>query len=161
MNPTPTTDTQRLRELLAEATPGPWSTYDAYHIGSNNIRLFHTSYYIGSIGNSDATKVQNEMDAELIAALRNAAPALLDELDDLRQLKKEIDGDGLVPATRVQFLEDISTERDKLREEVERLQKDNASLTSVYFKEQEWNSQIQSQRDSLRRENEELKSKLR
>lgn len=90
MNPTPTPDSPspqpvdiaRLRELLAKATPGPWDTHDME--GSNNTRLFYVGYYIGSIGNSDAPKVQNEIDADLIAALRNDAPALLDELERLR-----------------------------------------------------------------------------
>lgn len=114
MNPTPTTDTQRLRELLEAATPEEIKT-----ITTHKCKVMVLT--IHERGEKWHAEFLRESDAELYKALRNAAPALLDELEDLRQLKKEIDGDGLVPATRVQFLEDISSERDKLRRENEEL----------------------------------------
>ena len=48
------------------------------------------------------------------AELAKRAGELEDELSDLRQFKREIDGDGCVPATRVQLLDDVIADRDRL-----------------------------------------------
>ena len=75
-----------LRKLESKATPGPWEWED-YDLRSNSgvIRVAHGVF----LGESDGFP-GFEDDKEFIAAIRNALPALLDELERLREEK---DGD--------------------------------------------------------------------
>lgn len=66
------TDIATLRKLLAEATPGPWD---------EDTCLIQACAFSG--GHAHAEFIE-PTDATLIVALRNAAPALLDELERLR-----------------------------------------------------------------------------
>jgi hypothetical protein len=68
-------DTERLRELLDKATPGPWARVRSIWLepgddSTNDIIAGHVSIGEGV----------PEADAKLIAELRNQAPALLDAL---------------------------------------------------------------------------------
>lgn len=87
------TDLAKLRELLEKATKGPWTLLPAEE-GKDYMRLRGTApghkYKIANIHDAnypnpvsrDVTEAQ--ANAELIAALRNEAPALLDEVEALR-----------------------------------------------------------------------------
>lgn len=59
-------DTARLRELLAKATPGPWEDGFYWIVGPKNPTADPLAAFV------------HDNDGPLIAALRNAAPALLD-----------------------------------------------------------------------------------
>ncbi len=74
-------DTARLRELLAKATPGPWhATYDdAVKVRDVNGDAILMMQHVHLRGRRNGNEVNAT--AELIAALRNAAPALLDAHD--------------------------------------------------------------------------------
>jgi hypothetical protein len=58
---------ERLRELLAKATPGPWK--------AESKNLGHAEYR--AVGPAVINRAAADRDAELIALLRNLAPALL------------------------------------------------------------------------------------
>lgn len=107
MNPTPTPDTPpvdiaRLRELEAKATLGPCDP--------RWIRSFM------AYGMSKA-------DAECLAALRNAAPALLSEVESRRSQEKVLREDNETHVQRAYATERDATiaERDALRQENDRL----------------------------------------
>lgn len=70
-----TPDTERLRKLAAEATPGPW---EAQPDRTDTARIVN-----GPDGEMlwDARGMLNDADAEFIAAAREHVPALLDMLD--------------------------------------------------------------------------------
>ncbi|CAB4140050.1 hypothetical protein UFOVP407_14 [uncultured Caudovirales phage] len=80
-----------LRELLAKATPGPWSVRQFSHDPARNLDTVKIEAVqrrvLGSLDRADG---------ELIAAAVNALPALLDELDRLRaeveRLRNQSDG---------------------------------------------------------------------
>lgn len=73
----------------------------------------------------------NEMEVSSYTVNQNAdavveqVKKLRAEVEDLRAFKKEVDSEGVVPASRVQLLEDLSTE-------VERLREDKAQVLSRY-----------------------------
>lgn len=77
-------DTKRLRERLAAATPGPWR----YLVDDATVDGMIDGIVDGD--GDDIVKTDCGIypprleDAQLIAALRNEAPALLDELEKLR-----------------------------------------------------------------------------
>lgn len=78
-----TVNTQELRELLEKATPGPWAVRYDYVVQAPSFddgRLVPVAQPYGV--NSDGTDLF--ANARLIAAARNALPALLDEIDALR-----------------------------------------------------------------------------
>jgi hypothetical protein len=83
-------DTKALRELLAAATPGEW-----------NVSLDGGGHYAGNIPAScfenwevyaktpERPRIpSSEADADLIVALHTTAPALLDEIDRLREVER-------------------------------------------------------------------------
>lgn len=93
-------DTARLRELLAKATQGDWKTgnMDFYVEGDDGDDLV-----LGAIGVSSGfrshvysvlrgkrTFPEQKANLESIVALHNAAPALLDEIDCLRDELAEV-----------------------------------------------------------------------
>lgn len=71
-----TLDIDRLRQLEAEATPGPWEA-DGAGIGHGERWIAHGNVRYPSEATAEA-------DAEFIAEARNALPELLDELETLR-----------------------------------------------------------------------------
>ncbi len=78
-----TTDIPALRALLAKATPGPWSANRPHHTADGEMEW----EILGTPRDLCVCIKANYLDpedAELIPALRNAAPALLDELERLR-----------------------------------------------------------------------------
>jgi hypothetical protein len=92
------TDTAKLRELLAKATPGPWKTIQAakpngaeqsidcgIFAGRDDLlaETFEIVGYLDGKG-SPYKKLPSEVNAALIVAAVNALPALLDEIDKLR-----------------------------------------------------------------------------
>ena len=72
------TDTKELRKLLAAATPGEWQ---AYENRSGTLYVAAGGEIVFFAANDDGTQDAN---TDLIVALHNATPALLDELDALR-----------------------------------------------------------------------------
>lgn len=152
MNPTPTTDTQRLRELLAEEK----RIGEAFKTDSNMVDA-----YIGAV-------------SKLSAALRNEAPALLDEIDRLRatQEKPEIN-------TNVRLFDLVRYMRSELHEAGLITDQEYDWLCSSpmacspkggspsserledYDEIRAKMIAVAAERDSLRRENEELKARLR
>lgn len=190
--PTPTTDTQRLRELLAAATPGPWEQKNGGHVYNGPQHL-------------PVCKVSMASDGAFIAALRNAAPALLEELDSLRkkatelkderntlhelvrggscetcnELRKTIaditlgwevifDTRKVNGMSHSEAAKALVAERDKLREEVRAYKAALDAMTTLrdeekakHARSEDLVSKLWAERDSLRRENEELKAKLR
>lgn len=73
-----------LRILLAKATPPPWSAHGMSESGHR--ASFWMRLYFGDDRHVDFETPNAKHDAALIAALRNAASDLLDQLD---QLEKE------------------------------------------------------------------------
>ena len=75
-----------LRDLLAKATPGPWTitTEDDRRDGLNS-RLLHAGRHgmLAIIRTEHQGGYFGSANAELIAALRNAAPDLLDTIERL------------------------------------------------------------------------------
>jgi hypothetical protein len=97
---------EQLIELEKKATPGPW----VWHGGLLSMDNEHIIWPTNAIGEDDATPSQGigacgklaEQDAEnnkaLIAALRNAAPALLDVAQKAQALADVMnDGTNLAP----------------------------------------------------------------
>lgn len=125
MNPTPTTDTQRLRELLAAATQGEH-------------KILGGIVYVSGIPENLAI-FEHEGDGILHIALRNAVPALLDELDSLRTKAAK-----------------LTAALDAIFDGAE-----NPEVMSINLDMATRLAEANAERDSLRRENEELKSKLR
>jgi hypothetical protein len=70
---------ERLRELLAKATPGPWK--------AESKNLGHAEYR--AVGPAVINRAAADRDAELIALLRNLAPALRAEV---ARLQEELNG---------------------------------------------------------------------
>jgi hypothetical protein len=82
------TDIEKLRELLAKATPGPWYYYegeieDGKQIEGADLRGNGASVWRIDMGDYDALDNAN---AALIVAVVNALPELLDEVERLREL---------------------------------------------------------------------------
>lgn len=78
-----------LRELEQKATPGPWEyddTTDQHYDDDGTVTP--TGWFRGAVGNVDVGDYNtlSLADAALIAALRNAAPLLLDVVDAVRAL---------------------------------------------------------------------------
>jgi hypothetical protein len=97
-------DIPALRRLLAEATPGPW--VPVHHPGEDPLE------WLVMFPDGEDASVLNEANAALIAALVNAAPALLDRVE-----AAGIDAAGFRTATRVASttLGQLTAERDQLR----------------------------------------------
>ena len=93
-----TTETEtHLRELLAKATPGEWLTRGPkMQDGAPDFAIYVTmnerpQILAEAFGRSDKDVYFPSVDnAVLIAALHNAAPALLDELEALREQYHEL-----------------------------------------------------------------------
>lgn len=82
-------DLDRLEKLEAEATPGPWSFIS--HIIGGDIRAKQ-----GPIDVCPAT-AHGTSDGELIAALRNHAPALIAAAREGERMRKLLSFDGCEP----------------------------------------------------------------
>lgn len=76
-------DIEKLRALLAAATPGPWAYYDDIRPdvrSAANRGGFMGAGHIATVSRYDG----NTNDAAFIAAAREALPELLDEVERLR-----------------------------------------------------------------------------
>lgn len=132
-------DTARLRELLAKATPGEWKHYrrkptkkewqiDAVDDANGDAVVHRTGF--------DASPLRQKAkaaNAALIVALRNAAPALLDEVEALRAEKDVISKENAkLIADRAFYIGEADkcrNERDRYREALQSIA--NASLLEV------------------------------
>ena len=74
---------ERLRELLAKATPGPWQYHCSHIYGPDPERVFVTQAY-GSAGNLVA-------DRDLIVEAINALPTLLARIAALEEVLRAIE----------------------------------------------------------------------
>lgn len=118
-----------LRELLDNASPPPWDTGSRRH----NATVLATSIAEGGVAAVVATfpwhhDARHYTDALVVAALRNAAPALLAELAQLRTVAADYDarGDALAIATGA-----LSDLREKVTDHsaaVDSLSSENAQL---------------------------------
>ena len=82
-------DIEKLRALLAAATPGPWAYYDDIRPdvrSAANRGGFMGAGHIATVSRYDG----NTNDAALIAGAVNALPELLDEVERLRARKAEL-----------------------------------------------------------------------
>lgn len=70
-----------LRELLSQATPGPWEWFHGSILNTHDDNNFEMEW----VSNSTKTREQDEKDGKFILAARNALPDLLAELDRLRE----------------------------------------------------------------------------
>ena len=100
-----TTDTARLRELLGAATKGPWEA-DGAQVESESVGIICARRPGHEYPNSQA---QWEANRDWIAAIHNAAPALLDELDALRRADDDLERDS---ATVMHMLREALGTRD-------------------------------------------------
>ncbi len=79
---------QKLRELLAAATPGPWDGEPHFschsRIVAGEVEIFKTFCGI-------ARQDQNEIDARFVAVLRNSAESLLSAAEERDTLKAQVE----------------------------------------------------------------------
>ncbi len=127
-----TTETARLRELLGAATKG--SLHVVAHDGGVEVR---------DVNSRSVADFAWHKDAVLFVALRDAAPAMLDELDALRgkaatydELKENLPVDWPCqhPETGVSVLDDVKNliaDRDALRARVAELEQGIASANTA------------------------------
>lgn len=79
-----------LERLEREATPGYWSNTHDNCPRSNGI-LCGSYWVVGNVGEGPCGDIMSTLDARLIAAARNALPALLAELRELRAYKQQVE----------------------------------------------------------------------
>lgn len=82
-----------LTRLEAAATPGPWAIRHDTNIFANRSDVGHEGSVANTGGHSSNQvdcNVENFANAELIAAMRNALPALLSELSSLRARVRQL-----------------------------------------------------------------------
>lgn len=77
----PDIDTKKLRRLMEEATPGPWSVWANY--GAPMVR-------VSGYDDRTVTSGMYRIDATLIVAMHNALPALLSEAEEAKRLREEL-----------------------------------------------------------------------
>lgn len=99
------TDTTKLRELLAKATPGPWRTLSA-----PGRHLVHTPRLHGH-----SAACGEREDADLIAAMHAALPALLDAADEVVRLRAEVLGAAHVERENKRLLDKAMGELAEVR----------------------------------------------
>lgn len=89
------TDTALLRRLLASATPGPWGLdgpEDKFQWSNGPWTAYGPKGPVfddGSAGGVHAERC-TKADRDMMIALRNAAPALLDAADEVEKLRAEV-----------------------------------------------------------------------
>ena len=126
-----TPDTERLRKLAAEATPGPWHPHPAG-------KYVWTEELGGIIQNwsDDANAVA---DVEFIAAAREAVPALLDRIARL-EAQADIRGRAVVmyrdrvreAEARIRYLaQEVLDERGAALDQMEQVQIRDARIKAV------------------------------
>jgi len=105
------TDTQKLRELLAKATPGPWEGHGLPYRGMDDpVITSQGGMYICQLTYDQQSITQEhdvDADAALIVAAINALPELLNEVEMLR------------------------AERDRMREALARIAKPQYGYQSI------------------------------
>lgn len=90
------TDVEELRGLLAKATPGPWTARIWQHPGKADTVCVKDSREREIIGwngfdGVPCTKAEIKANARLVAAAKRALPALLAELESLRERFSELE----------------------------------------------------------------------
>lgn len=164
-------DIARLRELLADLSKIETARAALEDVNTVKVAAIGLPDLASKISKS---RVAIDKAIKALAALRNDAPALLDEIASLRKdfaIARSLKWYSLcveiaasLNCERTTEIHDAVTklvsERDKLREDVaglnEALKIANASADDQMFQKRE----AESERDSLRRENAELKAKL-
>lgn len=92
------TNTEHLRELIEQATPADWIASEADYFGDHNIQSkdgveTDTNHLvIAAVISNLRPAAEVAANAALIVALVNQAPAMLDELDALREALRIIAG---------------------------------------------------------------------
>lgn len=165
--PTPTpnspapVDIARLRELLAKATPGPWIK-DRVITPS---LVYWTVESETADGQISEVECIHEPDATLIAALRNEAPALLDEVTELRaRVSSEV---SIADALADQLHEDkpalaaLVAERDRARKDADSNAANGMKAIEALERMTKENNGLLSERDKLREEVERLQRELK
>lgn len=118
-------DIAGLRELERKATPGPWQTRFLYR-SSRAVR--DNAAALGLMLGPD----RDWADAELTAEVRNALPALLDELERLQERVKELELSlsrlKTDYSTERKYAEGAEAERDALKAKLERAHKCTANI---------------------------------
>ena len=79
---TPMTDLPLLREAVTKMTPGPWRNIGDTFVGLDNACM---GFVCGGTDLQDMTIA----DINGLVALRNAAPALLDEVEDMQRQRDQ------------------------------------------------------------------------
>ena len=85
-----TVDLDELERLEKAATPGPWHQHETWpgaNLGRNVVSYKPSAN--GIVG-SDFFQTRTDEDAEIIVTARNALPALIAELRQLRKLEKVV-----------------------------------------------------------------------
>jgi hypothetical protein len=90
---------ERLRALLAEATPGPWRArkWDAPRMVEVHAATKPPVVPWSGFDDSSRTKTEHDANATLIAAAVNALPALLDVAEAAAKSVEWADVGGLLP----------------------------------------------------------------
>lgn len=118
-----------LRALLGKATPGPWCVFVDGDYASVIPSLREGDICVMGMDN------RNAENADLIAALRSAAPALLDEIEWLRNACDNVCRvkDSVVRdcAMHVEINDALRAERDRYRDMAVRLAKEIAGHRKV------------------------------
>lgn len=88
-----TIDTKRVRDLLASATPGPWCVYEESDGADDSVSEVMQARGImseesGGLNHGTDYELFTLPDADLIVAMRNELPAILDHLDRLEEVAK-------------------------------------------------------------------------
>lgn len=118
----PAAETDRLRALLEQITPGPWevSLADVISITQTN-GLWKGLPIVDLVcSEEDADVGLRRIDAEFIAAARNALPALLEERDALRAELAGVAGEHETALNRLHAAE--ATVAQQAREQVETIE---------------------------------------
>ena len=78
------TDLARLRELLGKATPGEWLSFEKHKYNESHVSVPIAGSTMKLALFENGIPTRNHADSKLIAAMKNALPALLTELEQYR-----------------------------------------------------------------------------
>jgi hypothetical protein len=97
-----------LEALLAKATPGPW-------LSDGNMVSTEDALFMGREEDIVGEDIVRDEDAALIAALRNAAPALLAAARELNAVRHALAAECTLNEEMARELKRVSEERDRYR----------------------------------------------
>ena len=81
----------KIKELLAEASPGPWATSFGYEQSDRGNYIYSVANGLIVCAEQDDTDCElRDADAHLIVALRNNIEDLLEDIDTLRFIRNYI-----------------------------------------------------------------------